>query len=358
MFFNYKLLLITLLGLPLLVNYPPDGLFPLNQQVRAQTTQTSAPNPIFQPILADLTAKTQIPIRLPPNIPASGKNPLYISLTKVTPTGYVIELAFAPDCYGAGACRFGEIAAEKKINQSPTLKGQKVALTKGITGYYTPATCGANCSDSSLVWEQGGIIYRMALKAGKLESLKSMANSAIASVPVATSKSISSQGIGSAQLGMSYGQLKAQLGKKAQFQVKTDFRVDFEAIAVLESGQIQYYILYPAGEKFQDRDVIKMLVTDNPNYRTSAGVGPGTSLLTAQKVYGQATLFYNRANESREYVKFAKQHAANIYFRSGTKAGELAGIYLNSSQEYQETTKFKPEAIINSVEVISRNKQS
>lgn len=54
---------------------------------------------------------------------------------------------------------------------------------------------------------------------------------------------ISTRGIGDAQIGLTYGQLKAKLGQAAQFQVKAPFIVDFDAIAVYQSGQVQYYIL-------------------------------------------------------------------------------------------------------------------
>lgn len=89
---------------------------------------------------------------------------------------------------------------------------------------------------------------------------------------------ISAEGIGSAKVGMTLGALKKALAGKAEFKVKSPFIVDFDAIAVIESGKEQYYILYPAGSPLADADVIEALVTDNPNYRTAEGVGPGTPI--------------------------------------------------------------------------------
>ena len=163
---------------------------------------------------------------------------------------------------------------------------------------------------------------------------------------------ISAQGIGDAQIGMTYGQLKAKLGEKAQFQVQVPFIVGFDAIAVYQSGEVQYYILYPAGHSLRDTDIIEAVLTDNPNYLTVEGVGPKMSLRQVEKVYGQAILSYNTNNESREYVRFANQPFSNIYFRSVAAQEELAGIYPQPVQEYNETKIFQDGAIIRSAEVI------
>jgi hypothetical protein len=352
---RYYYLLLILAGFGLLGLTAPlsEGLSLFSEPIIAQTTTPAAPQPIFQPILSELTAKTTIPIRLPQSLPPTGSNPLYANLVKATPTSYRIELAFVPDCYGASACRFGELGGDKITQNLPPLQGKKTVLSKGITGYYTPAVCGANCSDGVLVWQQEGVRYHLALKAGKLEDLKSLANSVITAKPLVSGrKIISATGIGTARLGMTYGELQQQLSPTTKFLVKQNFQVDFDAIAVVQGKEVEYYILYPAGEKLQAQDQIKFLKTDNPNYLTSAGVGAGTSLSAASKIYGKPTLFYNQANESREYVKFAQQPAKNIYFRVRVKSGGLAGIYARAAQEYQETEKFKPEAFIQSVEVI------
>lgn len=160
---------------------------------------------------------------------------------------------------------------------------------------------------------------------------------------------ISVTGIGSARLGMTLKQLKQVLGAKANFQVVSPFMVDVDAIAVSQSGKVQYYILYPAGTKFSDSDRIEELLTDNPNFRTDEGVGPGTTLKQAEAIYGDATLFYNTSNESREYVKFAHQPAKNLLFRTFAPEQTFAGIYPSESREYNETKKFQADASIRSV---------
>lgn len=172
------------------------------------------------------------------------------------------------------------------------------------------------------------------------------------SPPTSADFMISANGIGSARVGMSVGQLKQLLGGTAEFQVKSPFIVDFDAIAIRQSGEDQYYILYPAGSRLADSDVIEALVTNNPNYRTAQGVGPGTPLKQAEAVYGDATLSYNLVNESREYAKFGKQPTATIRFRLGAaNDGSLAGIYPSQKGEFNQTKDYKKTAAINLVEV-------
>jgi hypothetical protein len=168
-------------------------------------------------------------------------------------------------------------------------------------------------------------------------------------------KLISAEGIGEAKVGMTFGELKKRLGTKAQFQVKSPFIVDFDAIAIVQSGQAQYYILYPAGVPLSDSDIIEALVTDNPNYRTAQGVGSGTPITQAEAVYGEATLSYSTVNESREYVKFAKDPSEAIAFRvAAPKGQQFAGNYPSSTAELKETKDFQKPASIGFVEIYCR----
>jgi hypothetical protein len=173
--------------------------------------------------------------------------------------------------------------------------------------------------------------------------------------PASPAFTISPEGIGPAKVGMTLGQLKQLLGDKAEFKTKSPFIVDFDAIAVSQAGEEQYYILYPAQLPLANTDVIEALATNNPKYRTAQGVGPGVTIAQAEAVYGDATLSYNTLNESREYVKFTKLPTKAIAFRSKAPQGEqLAGIYPSSSTELKETKKFQKTASISLVEVYCR----
>jgi hypothetical protein len=162
---------------------------------------------------------------------------------------------------------------------------------------------------------------------------------------------LSPQGIGVAQLGMTLGTLKQQLSG-AEFTVESPFIVDFDAIAVRQDGEVQFYILYLAGQSFTDSDVIQGLWTDNPAYQTTEGIGSGISIAAAEAAYGDATLSYNTDNESREYARFANQPASNLSFSTGNGAANPAGIYASPASGYNETQEYRSEATIESILVV------
>lgn len=346
---------------------PPASSLSVVTPSLAKTQPTSSiPNPIFSKILPVLKVQTQLTIRLPTYIPETdGSNSIYALMETATAKEYRILLAFTSNCTGGNACRLGSIFAQAITLKTPTLTGKVVSLANGITGYFTDAICGANCSDATLVWEQNYVRYAVAIKAGKVATLVKMANPVIAIAPIlpqkaklppdAETKLISAAGIGQAKLGMTLGQLKRILGADTEFRVESPFMVDIDAIAVRQSGQVQYYILYDAGTTLGDTDQIQTLLTDNPKFRTAQGVGAGTSLKQAEAIYGSATLSYNTSNESREYVSFANEPQENISFRPVAVGQNFAGIYLSPlspQREFNETKIFQSTAKIRLVGVV------
>jgi hypothetical protein len=170
-------------------------------------------------------------------------------------------------------------------------------------------------------------------------------------IPTDPAQQITPVGIGSAKIGMSFKELKEQMGKELEFQVKTNFIEGFDAIAVTKAGTVQYYIPYPTGTNFSDNDRIQHLMTDNPNYRTQQGVGPGTSIGQAVSVYGNATLSMSKENESREFISFS-QHPSGLAFRPkpiGKRS--FAGEYPESNEEYLKTQKYDNRAAIGQITV-------
>lgn len=165
---------------------------------------------------------------------------------------------------------------------------------------------------------------------------------------------ISASGIGSAKLGMTFGELKQQLGENTEF-IELPYLVDFNALAVVtQGGLVQYYIVYPGREPLKDSDIIEFLSTHNSQSRTDKNVGPGTSIKKAEEVYGDATLGYHLANHGRESVTFANG-PANISFILGSAYGKgenrLAGIYPNTSGEHHQTKEYRENATIRAVSV-------
>ena len=192
--------------------------------------------------------------------------------------------------------------------------------------------------------------------------VKTKANSKTESIsklkpPTDPAQQITPVGIGAARIGMSFKELKEQMGAGFEFPVKTSFLVDFDAIAVTKAGVVQYYIPYPTGTQFTDTDRIQHLMTDNPNYRTQQGVGPGTPIGQAVSVYGGATLSMSKENESREFINFT-QHPNGLAFRPkpvGTRS--FAGEYPESNDDYLKTQKYDRRAAIGQITVSCSNEQ-
>jgi hypothetical protein len=170
-------------------------------------------------------------------------------------------------------------------------------------------------------------------------------------IPTDPAQQITPVGIGAAKIGMTFKDLKQQVGDSVQFPVKTSFIDGFDAIAVTKAGTVQYYIPYPAGTQFTDEDRIQHLMTDNPNYRTEQGVGPGTTIKQATSVYGSATLSLSKENESREFISFT-QHPNGLAFRpKAVEKQSFAGDYPESNEEYLKTQKYDAKAAIGQITV-------
>jgi hypothetical protein len=169
-------------------------------------------------------------------------------------------------------------------------------------------------------------------------------------IPDATSdRLISDAGIGSALLGMTLGEFKQAIGDAYRLEPIAPFMADFDAIAVQQNGEAQYYILHLAGTPLTDDDRIQGLRTDNPRYQTAEGIGPGSAIATAEALYGNATLSYNVDNEGREYVRFDAFELTNLVFGTGNANVETAGIYPDSTSAYNETDDYRPDAAIESI---------
>jgi len=170
--------------------------------------------------------------------------------------------------------------------------------------------------------------------------------------------------IGSACLGMTLRQLKAKLGKKVKYI--SEQHLSNDAIEVIQDGKVQFYICYDNREdledhlrKAMDRDKkkIKFLSTDNSYYRTKESVGPGTSVVKAEKVYGKASVSYNEGHEIVESLEFSKLPKGynDMWFRTKVKSGEFAGIYPKSSGKDKNNfsiytaKKIKPDAYISEI---------
>jgi hypothetical protein len=166
---------------------------------------------------------------------------------------------------------------------------------------------------------------------------------------------ITTDSIGKARIGMTFGELKKTLGKGTTFEVTNNFAVDFSAIAVKKQGQVQFYIPYEQSTKLTDDSQIQYLVTDNPSYKTEQGVSPGMTIKQASQIYGAARLRLNREQESKEVVSFAQQPAQITFYGVLPGGKDFAGVYPDSNEPAAlETDKYNDRAQIGKIIVACR----
>lgn len=115
-----------------------------------------------------------LPVCLPNDAQATPSRSFTATIEENTRTRYVVDIGFAPDCYGYTACTFGEITGSL---QALPVSGTAVRLANGSTAYFTPAECGASCGESTLVWRAGHAYYEVGVRAGLRSTLLEIANS-------------------------------------------------------------------------------------------------------------------------------------------------------------------------------------
>lgn len=185
----------------------------------------------FKRLVPELKKQTKVPLILPTYVPVNeiSANPdvslptqvpikdghfttFFPYLLDITADRYSISLDLTPDCMGAGACDFGYLSAEKITDTTPTVpeefaqytelvntdpnrskppvvrsdeKPSRVKLSQGVTGFFIPYVCGANCSDSKVIWDQNGYRYLVGIEMANKKTVVEMANSAIRSSAIA-----------------------------------------------------------------------------------------------------------------------------------------------------------------------------
>lgn len=145
---------------------------------------------------------------------------------------------------------------------------------------------------------------------------------------------ITSNGIGPAKIGSTYGQIKQALGEGYTYTDVSPFMVDLAGVAVMREGiggffggsAIAFYLAYPSSTTLSDSTPINLFITANPKYQTAQGTGPGTLLSAAVKDYGKVTLGFNTEGESREFAKFERT-PDKVEFRAEALTHSFAGDY-------------------------------
>ncbi len=172
-------------------------------------------SPVFEAVYQEVSANSDIPMLLPTEIPEAAlrepepgqTQPFFVSIDEADVNRYEINLDAIAGCEGAGYCTFGILAAERIMQDTPSIDEQyafmldptyqpikrseepisEVELVGGITGTFIPWVCGANCNTAKVVWEQEGIRYFIGIR-GPVDraTVVAIANSMIANQPTAS----------------------------------------------------------------------------------------------------------------------------------------------------------------------------
>ncbi len=148
----------------------------------ADTSPEGSPAKVFQSTLAQVKARTQIPILLPSEFPAPiVEKDIHFADGNGKRNKYEITLYYEE---GARDAAFVGYFAGEAIGKFHA-KGKKVNLADGVTGYFKRKSCGGSCSPSQMRWHQDNVLYTLQLKlavkteAEEEQAVTAAANSAI-----------------------------------------------------------------------------------------------------------------------------------------------------------------------------------
>ena len=128
--------------------------------------------------------RTDVPIRVPVRMNLDYDGRLFGGGSG-SKRRYDLTLDATETC-GANVCMLASFSGER--GGEPAFR-RKVALAKGITGYYKPLTCGGSCSPPTIQWKQRRVLYSIQAKlglSGRAKQRRAMvraANSAIRARP-------------------------------------------------------------------------------------------------------------------------------------------------------------------------------
>lgn len=136
----------------------------------------------FARVTDSVRAATRVPLRVPRlAFGDAADDSVRITILAAAPEQYdlVIGDGSVDYCTGGVYCRVGEVTGERLRAGVAPPAGRQVTLPGGRHGVFTAATCGANCSDSRITWDEGPYRYVLGLKLGTLPEVLRMAESAL-----------------------------------------------------------------------------------------------------------------------------------------------------------------------------------
>ena len=128
----------------------------------------------FSSVLGKVRSKSGLAVRLPSRLDA-GVRPSRVhgAVESVRGGRYHLSLGIGRGCHESTACYVASFFGGGKVSS-----GKRVSLARGLSGRFSPISCGASCGPATVSWRQGGVAYTIQFK-GKKAELVALANSAI-----------------------------------------------------------------------------------------------------------------------------------------------------------------------------------
>lgn len=155
--------------------------FTILQNASAQKVYTG--QEVFGPILSELQAETNVPLRLPNYIAAEAAADPHGFMGKIftaNPNTYIVDIVTRPDCERETFCSDGMVTGEY-VGSSNSLPsdGRDVTLNQNIPAKFIETFCGASCSFAKVLWIENNYLYSVQFKAAPKSYMMDIANSAI-----------------------------------------------------------------------------------------------------------------------------------------------------------------------------------
>jgi hypothetical protein len=161
--FMRRLLIVLLTAFALLV-VPAVAAAPVNVPAK------------FSAVLGKVRSKSHLAVRLPSRLDATVRpSRVFGAVESVRRGRYHLSLGIGRGCHESTACYVASFFGNDRGHVSGR---RRVSLARGLSGRFSPISCGASCGPAIVSWRQGGVVYRVEFK-GKKAELVALANSAI-----------------------------------------------------------------------------------------------------------------------------------------------------------------------------------
>ena len=119
---------------------------------------------VFLSVLAEVKAKTRVPVLLPTELPKPFSDAKHASVDKATADQYGVSLYYELDAGDAGFAAAFEATNDPRYSPRELGNVREVKLATGINGFFRPVNCGGSCAPANLWWEEGAVLYQIQLK--------------------------------------------------------------------------------------------------------------------------------------------------------------------------------------------------